>query len=129
MKIEVEIKDSIIERLNSSDVSKIVNQLLDGYLSYGPLNSTDMLLWRKHIELKLAQIQTDLDQHRTVCKCESTSIILDSNVTNRLTGKMTPLDANSFQQLQQSEIKPKKNKKEITDIQVPLIDNITEIPI
>jgi hypothetical protein len=129
MKTYVDIKDSTLERLGSSDVSKVINELLDGYLDYGPTNFTNLQLWRKFIELKLAQLQTDLDQHRAGCKCEATSIILDSNVNNRLIGKKTPLDVNEYQGLVQTEIKPTKKNKQETNIQIPMVENIMDIPL
>lgn len=134
MKTQINIKDSTLGVLTKEniEIDKIVNELLDTYLSCG-LNRqsfTDLLLWRKHIELKIVQLQNDLDNHRKNCNCESSAIVLDSNIVKRANGSKSLLDANDFRDLQQSEVKPIKNKQTIeTTTGIDFINIGGEIPI
>jgi hypothetical protein len=104
MKIEVDIQDCFLEQLKDKNINYVVNELISQYLSCNGLFLSDSVLWKKHIELKISQLQSELDQHRKLCKCEP-SAELDTNLTKRLTGQKTLLDSNDFLDLQQSPIK------------------------
>jgi len=94
MKVEVDIPDYIIEQTKSQNISiqDFINRSIHLDITLDP--------WKKHIELKIAQLQKELDEHRISSK--ESNLELDSNVTNRVNKERSLLDANAFIDLQQS---------------------------
>ena len=103
MKIEIDLSEFEVRKIKEidSDVESFIHTAINKII----LKYDDV--WKKHIELRIAQLQQELDDHRLTTKDEVT-VELDSNVTKRANGAKTPLDSNDFAELQQLEVIPER---------------------
>lgn len=96
--VKLDIDDDTYDKLYKidNDIPKLVVKVLQDYViqNTNPNDGdVEMLLWQKHIEQKVVDLQLQIDRLRT--SSASTDSIFDSDLSNRNAGNKDPMDLGS----------------------------------
>jgi len=120
IQIRVTIPDRLAKQLEECELeeSEVIAQALDRFFLKTP--SIDNIQWQKSIEMKLIDLQNQLDAHRNGGNKHDT--VLDSSATKRGIGIMDPLDISTSEDVRVTIPKPRVPKVESTlgDFEIPL---------